>query len=292
MFEKFIVATDLSEASASLIECLQGLKVCGAKKCLLLMCLNIQDSTSLAFSYSTNVIDNILNEQKHILESQGYEVEVRTVTPSVTAEINRIAIDEGYSLIVVGTKKRSKLGEKFFGGIAYDLIHHAEKPVLIIKQIDTSMDEQCCYKSISISNNNKLLFPTDFSENAELAFSYVRDLVKSGIKNVSLLHIQDKEKMLPHLADKLDEFNKIDRQRLMHLKDILEKDGASEVNIEIILGNPSVEILNKINEKDIQLVVMGSQGRGFVKELFIGSVSHNISRQAEANVLLIPSKRS
>jgi len=36
------------------------------------------------------------------------------------------------------------------------------------------------------------------------------------------------------------------------------------------------------------LVVMGSHGRGFIGELFVGSVSHNVARHAEAPVLLVP----
>jgi len=37
--------------------------------------------------------------------------------------------------------------------------------------------------------------------------------------------------------------------------------------------------------------VMGSQGRGFVSESFLGSVSHQVARRSPAPVLLIPAKR-
>ena len=48
------------------------------------------------------------------------------------------------------------------------------------------------------------------------------------------------------------------------------------------------------SENDIPIVPdigVGSQGRGYVKELFLGSVSHNVSRQAASSVLLVPAKR-
>jgi hypothetical protein len=51
------------------------------------------------------------------------------------------------------------------------------------------------------------------------------------------------------------------------------------------------EITRSIGERNAHLVVMGSQGRGFVKELFLGSVSHNVARHSDAAVLLIPAKR-
>jgi nucleotide-binding universal stress UspA family protein len=49
--------------------------------------------------------------------------------------------------------------------------------------------------------------------------------------------------------------------------------------------------LKTIQELSVSLVVMGSQGRGFVPELFLGSVSHNVARHGDASVLLIPSKK-
>jgi nucleotide-binding universal stress UspA family protein len=57
------------------------------------------------------------------------------------------------------------------------------------------------------------------------------------------------------------------------------------------LGSPTGEILKTIDQKDISLVVMGSQGRGFLEQVFLGSVSHNIARHANVSVLLIPANR-
>jgi nucleotide-binding universal stress UspA family protein len=89
----------------------------------------------------------------------------------------------------------------------------------------------------------------------------------------------------------LDEFNKIDRERLEKMKAILKKKGKARIDIELVYGAPFTEIIRLIREQNVNLVVMGSQGRGFIKELFLGSVSHNVARNSEASVLLIPAKR-
>jgi len=49
--------------------------------------------------------------------------------------------------------------------------------------------------------------------------------------------------------------------------------------------------LKVIREQEVSLVVMGTQGRGFIEELYLGSVSHNIGRLAESSVLLVPIQR-
>lgn len=108
---------------------------------------------------------------------------------------------------------------------------------------------------------------------------------------VTLLHVQDKTLLSLFLADQLETYDDMDNDRLQNMKYILQEQGKVEVETILSYGSPSVEILNTVHERNVQLIVMGSQGRGFVKELFLGSVSHNIARHSAASVLLIPAKR-
>jgi len=47
-------------------------------------------------------------------------------------------------------------------------------------------------------------------------------------------------------------------------------------------------VLNE-SKNGYSLIVLGSQGRGFFNEIFIGSVSHQVARQSDVSVLLVPS---
>ncbi|MCH8476043.1 MAG: universal stress protein [Opitutales bacterium] len=51
------------------------------------------------------------------------------------------------------------------------------------------------------------------------------------------------------------------------------------------------EITRLVEEHKSQLVVMGTQGRSFSGELFLGSVSHHVARASSAPVLLVPMVR-
>ena len=117
-------------------------------------------------------------------------------------------------------------------------------------------------------------------------------MVSDGVKKVTLMHVQDESKIKSPLDDQIAEFNKVDRDRLERLKNELIEKNELEIEFVIEYGKPTHEILRIIEEKDISLVVMGSQGRGFIKELFVGSVSHSIARHSSASVLLIPFKDS
>jgi len=291
MFEKVIVATDLSKASYALVECLDGLKEYGTQEILLLQCLSNQEAASVGLSYSTDVMDKMLEEQKNTLVKKGVTVQSRSLTGSVKNQINKIAQDENYSVIVVGAENENMMKARMFGSFAYDVIRFAQKPVLLVRLFETKKNGEEFIDSLGCGIGNNILFPTDFSENAEYAFDHLKKMIGEGVEKVTLLHIQDESKIVPHLSDKLDEFNEIDANRLEHMKDTIRNLGEVEVETVIRFGSPAIEILNLVDEQDIRLVVMGSQGRGFVKELFIGSVSNNVSRKSNSSVLLIPAHR-
>lgn len=289
MFNRLIVATDLSPASYAVVNCLEGLQAYGAKQALLLQCLTLQEVGSTGLSYTTKHLEELLGEQKVILEKQGFEVEARVVPGFAKREINRVAVEEDYSLVVVGSQGHSLVGSALFGGVASGIIQSARKPVLVLPIEKKPGEENAC-QLVRCDFTGHVLFPTDFSENADHAFTYVEKLAEDGARHITLLHVQDKTRIEKYLEHRLEEFNEIDRERLEKLKAaILEKSNA-EVDIEISYGSPFAEISRVIREQDVHMVVMGSQGRGFGAELFLGSVSHNVARNSEAPVLLVPAK--
>jgi len=105
------------------------------------------------------------------------------------------------------------------------------------------------------------------------------------------MHVQDKTKIDKHLSHKLDEFNKIDAERIEMLRERLAKKGASRIQMKIPYGIPTAEILDEAATGNYSLIVMGSQGKGYIREIFLGSVSHNIARNARVSMLLIPAIR-
>lgn len=218
-------------------------------------------------------------------------VEARTVVEAPKREIVRIAAKEDYSLIVVGAQGHSLDEEKLLGGVAYGVINKTVRPVLVIPVEKKPGEENACEPVARCGFNDHLLFATDFSEMADNAFTTVEQLVVQGAKKVTLVHVQDKTTLEQHLKPRLEEFNAHDRGRLENLKQALLKTAKPEVDTEVCYGIPYEEIVRLVQERGVQLVVMGTQGRGFVGEIFLGSVSHNVVRHSVAPVLLIPSVR-
>ncbi len=286
MFSRFILATDLSPASFAVVRSVGALQAMGSRHCLLLHCLSMEGAVSAAFSYNAEAVEQALAEQASILVEQGLTVETRTAIGAARREVNRIAAEEEFSLIVVGSQGRSLIGEKLLGGVAYGILSHARQAVLVVPVTPQADDAPPRARQWDFQAH--VLFATDFSEPADNAFAHVRRLVAEGVRQVTLVHVQDKVKLERHLEARLDEFNAVDRDRLEALKRVLVTEAEVEVGIELSYGVPAQEITRLIEQRSAHLVVMGTQGRGFAGELVLGSVSHRVARSAAVPVLLIP----
>ena len=55
-------------------------------------------------------------------------------------------------------------------------------------------------------------------------------------------------------------------------------------------GSPALKIIERAKESGRTLILMGTQSRGFVEELFLGSAAHNVARRAPLAVLFVPAQ--
>ena len=236
------------------------------------------------------MVEPRLVAQKQHLEKEGFIAKVKIPTGLASFEINRIAEKENVSLIALGTHGMG-LTAHLLGGMASEIIHSATKPLLIIRLIVKEEGGIPCSQPACLDLGQSLLYATDFSDTAHRAFTYVEKMVESGWKKITLVYVQDIVRIGKHLENRLEEFNRIDGERLEMLKAKLMEKGAKQVKVALPYGSPISEILKESQQDDYSLIVMGSQGSGFIKEVFLGSVSHNVVRLAALPVLLIPALR-
>ena len=59
------------------------------------------------------------------------------------------------------------------------------------------------------------------------------------------------------------------------------------VRSEVLAGDPADEIVAYADDHDVDLIVIGSRGRGMVASTLLGSVSHAVLREARRPVLVV-----
>ncbi len=284
MFSTLLIPTDLSTLSERVVECACGMVPFGARSIILLHALGLRHLESMAPALA-EMVEPALRQQAAALAQTGLPVE-QVIKPGLAhVEICKMARERDASVIVLGSRGSSILSELKVGAVTLDTLRGCTVPLLFAPAAKPAGDACTPCRPLA----RRILHPTDFSDVAERAFASVRALVQRGIEGVTLLHVQDQARIEGRgEAHRLPEFDELDRARLERLARDLKAAGAKYVHTEIAHGSPMEEILSRSAESPESLVVMGTQGRSLLPEVFLGSVSHAVARRSSAPVLLVP----
>ncbi|HUL71825.1 MAG TPA: universal stress protein [Vicinamibacterales bacterium] len=139
-----------------------------------------------------------------------------------------------------------------------------------------------------------ILVPTDFSEPADAALSYARTMAVEFGSRLHVLHVVPEPNLLPWgselstvpFADLLTQTEMAARERLTEMAARLT-DLSGKVTVDARIGTPVERVLDYIDEHHIDLVVMGTHGRGLVGHLLLGSVAERVVRRSPVPVLTV-----
>ena len=71
----------------------------------------------------------------------------------------------------------------------------------------------------------------------------------------------------------------------------LAREHGVELTVEVLAGDPSDEIVAFADNQEVDLVVIGSRGRGTLARAALGSVSESVLREARRPVLVVRGTR-
>jgi nucleotide-binding universal stress UspA family protein len=139
----------------------------------------------------------------------------------------------------------------------------------------------------------KILYPTDFSDTAEKAIPFLKQLKDVGAEDIIILHIIDTYRLrIPSIYMPTNLISFIDKmvieatEKAKKVADVLTAAGIG-TRIRIEQGLPFREILRVEDEEDVSIIVIGSHGRSNIEEMFLGSVSENVMRKSKCPVLIV-----
>ena len=144
---------------------------------------------------------------------------------------------------------------------------------------------------------DKILVPVDFSRTSNLALEHGQRLVELFGSVLHLLHVVECPHLgpagaalwgysLPKVVERLEAGA---RERMAGLATGL--DSGRPVQRAARVGEPFVEIVGYAHECGIDLIVMGTHGRGAVAHMLLGSVAENVVRTAPCPVMTVRDAR-
>ncbi len=140
----------------------------------------------------------------------------------------------------------------------------------------------------------KVLFPTDFSRAANTALPHALKIAQKYEADINILHVAT-----PYSDDpSAPEYQQLDEGNFRgyiekSLGEISQATEASQkVTTEVVREvAPARGILDFIEEKGIDLTVMGTHGHSALAQFFVGSVAERVVRHASCPVLTVAQDR-
>lgn len=140
----------------------------------------------------------------------------------------------------------------------------------------------------------RILVPTDFSEPAEAALRYGKALAEEFGSTLHLMHVVPEPYIYPWGTEistmpLVDLLTSSETQAAERLKTLVDDTGAlkDRVRTSTAIGTPVDKILQQVTDDGIDLIVMGTHGRGAVGHLLLGSVAERIVRRSPVPVLTV-----
>ena len=138
----------------------------------------------------------------------------------------------------------------------------------------------------------RILVPTDFSETAAVALKYAKALAEAfSSASLHVLHVL--EDPLPgwkppgHVAPVLKIRVNMEEDARVQIDKLLSEVERQRFHAQLVTvwGSPFVEIIRYAKAHDIDLIVMGTHGRGPIVHMLMGSVAEKVVRKAPCPVL-------
>jgi len=153
----------------------------------------------------------------------------------------------------------------------------------------------------------RILYATDLSDNSAYVFRYAMNSAKKHDAGIVILHVLEQLSMtanpITHSYLTKEEVNKISEKKSAYGKDHIKKqlkifcekelkndsECADRVeSIELCGGFPPDVILRKADEFNCDVIVMGTHGKGIIRNTLLGSSSKRVLRRTRKPVLIIP----
>lgn len=140
----------------------------------------------------------------------------------------------------------------------------------------------------------RILFPTDFSDNARAAVPYACAFAEQfGAELHILTVLYEMAQVVPESGtfittpvSNLDEVRESAERALAKLPGAEGKNLTNVVRATV-LGTPFLEIIRYARQHSIDLIVMGTHGRGGLAHVLLGSVAERVVRKAPCPVLTV-----
>ena len=77
------------------------------------------------------------------------------------------------------------------------------------------------------------------------------------------------------------------KERIFYVVEKIASEADVPLEMAVVYGDPAQELIHFAQKEEIDVIVIGSTGKGFLKRKLLGSVSHKVVRDAKCSVYVV-----
>jgi nucleotide-binding universal stress UspA family protein len=284
MFEKVLFPTDFSEYAKKTLDCIAGFP--NARDVVLLHVIEETRSPRGGGEIGEVLFrsgENFLKEERRHLETLGQHLRVTTevkTSSDITGAILETAEERGVSLIVVGARGNSLVEGILLGSVSMAVLRRSRTSVLIMRHKIIEGMKSKTYEMFCPRILSRVLCPVDFSRYSDRATALLS--TTKGVGEVILLHVVAQGETEVEIGDAV--------QKAKGQAEVIRGSLAAQgINVRTIVrtGNPTLGITNIAEEEDVSVIWMSSHGKGWFRDLLLGSTAYTVAMNAKRPVIII-----
>lgn len=216
-----------------------------------------------------------------VLAAGGVQADQSVLDGAASDQLLAAAADA--QLFVLGPRGTNPLKDFLIGSTAERVARSIPTPLLVVKQ-----DPQRAYDNV--------LVPVDFSPLSTAALRFARTLAPEARICAYHAYYRPPEELLRNVG--LSET--VIRQQLAQvpalakskMDELIDELGDPQIHPLIEQADPRNSIVSQAQDQDCQLIVVAKQGRSWLSDLVIGSVTRRVLEHAACDVLVVPGVRT
>lgn len=225
------------------------------------------------------------SSQKLLLQIQqagatSRQVQSETLLGEAYEEITHAVQQEGYDLVMAGTRGVSGWKQFFVGSTARKLIRNCPAAVWIVKEQHSQPPRV-------------VLAPTDFSDVSRKAVQHGINLARQSSAEFHLLHVIDSNDVPDDIVEHIpagssvrQEINREAESRLDEFLRTLETTSVS-VNSHLSWGYAWQEIARISQKHNVDVISLGTVGRSGIRGVVLGNTAERVLDSCDCSILTV-----
>jgi nucleotide-binding universal stress UspA family protein len=225
--------------------------------------------------------EDLIDSVAHLGEEVGVTVRTELIEGTPTESLRDYLTENNIDFVAMGTRGRSNIERHLLGSVTERMVRTSPVPVLTVRtenDLATPVEQE--YTDI--------LLPTRGGDGSELAVDHAVSIAARFDATLHVIYVVDvRSQAAKHDTYELGEL--VDELRTAVTDAVTDRadEAGIDTRVAIQQGTPHSAIQRYAADHGVDLIIMGTQGRGRVEQFLLGSVTERTIRTADVPVVTI-----